>query len=66
LIDIDSNVNVYSIKLLQKYFPLIYEKMKRTTISIKGFDNIDKECIRYVTMPIEVGGKSIHQKFYIF
>jgi len=61
-----SNVNACSIKLLQKYFPSIYAKMKRTTISIKWFDNIEKECIRYVSIPIEMGGKMVHQKNYSF
>lgn len=40
--------------------------MKITTISIKIFDNTKKECIGYVTMPIEVGGKFFHQKCYVF
>jgi len=31
--------------------------MKRTTISIKEFDNIEKECIGYVTILIEVRDK---------
>jgi len=40
--------------------------MKRTIITIKGFDNTKKECIRYVSMPIEVGGKMVHKKVYVF
>jgi len=40
--------------------------MKRNTIRIKGFDNIEKECIGYVFMPIKGGGKMVHQKVYIF
>ena len=40
--------------------------MKRTTITIKGFDNTKKECIGYVSIPIEVGGKIIHQKVFFF
>lgn len=40
--------------------------MKRKIISIKGFDNTQRECISYVTMPIEVGGKSIDQKVNVF
>lgn len=39
---------------------------EKITISIKGFDNTEKECIGYVSMPIEVGGKTIHLKFYVF
>ena len=39
LLVIGSNVNMFSSNLLQKYFPYIYANMKRTTISIKGFDN---------------------------
>jgi len=40
--------------------------MKRTIISIKGFDNTKNKCIGYVYMPIEVDGKMVHQKFYFF
>ena len=40
--------------------------MKRTTISINEFDNTEKECIVYVSMPIEVDGKMVHKKIYIF
>lgn len=59
-------MNICSVELLQKYFPSIYAKMKRTIISIKGFGNIEKECIGYVTMAIEVGGKIVHQNVYVF
>lgn len=41
-------------------------KMKITTISIKGFDNIEKECIGYVTMLVKVGGKFVHKVFLCF
>lgn len=40
--------------------------MKRTTLSIKSFDNTEKESIGYVSMPIEIGGKMIYKKVYIF
>jgi len=39
--------------------------MRRTTIRIKGFYNTKKECIGYVNMPIEVGGKCVNKKIYI-
>ena len=65
-IGIGSNVNICFDNFLQKYFSFIYAKIKRTIISIKGFDNTQKECISYVTMPIEVGGKSIDQKVNVF
>lgn len=40
---------------------------EKGTISIKGFDNTKKECIvGYVSMPIKVGGKIVHQKIYVF
>lgn len=66
LIDISSNVNACLVELLQNFFPSIYEKMKRANISIKGFDNTKNECIKYIFMPIEVGGKIVHQNVYIF
>jgi len=66
LIDTSSNVNVCSIDLLQKHFPSTYTKMKIITISIKEFDNTKKECVRYVFMLIEVGGKMVHQNLYVF
>lgn len=40
--------------------------MKRTTISIKGFDNTEKKCIGYVIMAIELGRKMVHQHIYVF
>lgn len=52
LIDTSSNMNICSIELLKKYFPFIYAKMNRIAINIKGFDNTEKECIKYVIMPI--------------
>lgn len=40
--------------------------MKRKIFSIKGFDNTQREYIGYVNIPIEVGGKIVDQKVYIF
>lgn len=42
LIDTSSNINIFYIDLLQKYFPSIYANMRRTTIIIKGFDDTKK------------------------
>lgn len=56
LIDIGSNMNFYFVDLLQKKFSSMYENIKITTISIKGFDNTEKESIGCVCIPIEVGG----------
>ena len=66
LINTSSNVNICTVDLLQNFFSSIYANMKRIIISIKGFDNTKWDYIGYVTMPIEIGGKIVDQKFYIF
>lgn len=42
LIDISSNINFCYVNFLKMYFSSIHVSMRRTTVSIKGFDNSEK------------------------
>lgn len=48
----------------KRCFSYIYDAMKITTISIKFINNTKYECIGYVLIPTEVGGKYTNKKVY--